>query len=198
VYQRLKRVALRNASATRPRGFAGWRWDLLAEARGRTLEIGSGWGHNFAYYPAETAVVATDVDLGRVRAAARRRAPRVRLLVADAQRLPWAEGTFDTVAGTLVFCSIPQPAAALAEIRRVLRPGGRLLLVEHVRSHRPGLARLQDWLAPAWLRLTRGCNLNRETEAAVRAAGFEIKRRKLAYAGLLTLLVAAPRAGRMV
>jgi ubiquinone/menaquinone biosynthesis C-methylase UbiE len=184
-------------SDTRPRYFAGWRWDLLGEARGRTLEIGSGWGHNFAHYPAGTALVAGDVDLERVREA-RRRGPWVPLLVADAQRLPWAEATFDTVAGTLVFCSIPQPAAALAEVRRVLRPDGRLLLVEHVRSHRPGLARLQDWLAPAWLRLTGGCNLNRDTEAALRAAGFEIQRRRAAYAGLLRLLVAAPRDGRMV
>jgi len=179
-------------SATRPRGFAGWRWELLGEARGRTLEIGSGWGHNFAYYPAGTVVVAGDVDPARVRAAARRRPARVRLLAADAQHLPWAEAAFDTVVGTLVFCSIPRPAAALAEIRRVLRPGGRLLLVEHVRSHRPGLARLQDWLAPAWLRVTGGCNLNRDTEAALRAAGFDIERRKVAYAGLMKLLVARP------
>jgi ubiquinone/menaquinone biosynthesis C-methylase UbiE len=144
-------------------------------------------------------VVAGDVDLERVRAAKRRattadgRGQGVRLLVADAQHLPWAAATFDTVVGTLVFCSIPQPAAALAEVRRVLRLGGRLLLVEHVRSHRPGLARLQDRLAPAWLRLTGGCNLNRDTEAALRAAGFEVERRKVAYAGLLNLLVAAPR-----
>jgi ubiquinone/menaquinone biosynthesis C-methylase UbiE len=177
---------------------------LLGEARGRTLEIGSGWGHNFAHYPAGTAVVAGDVDLTRVRAAKRQnlaadgRGPGVRLLVADAQHLPWAEAIFDTVVGTLVFCMIPQPARALAEIRRVLRPDGRLLLVEHVRSHRPSLARLQDRLAPAWLRLTGGCNLNRDTEAALYAAGFDVERRKAAYAGLLRLLVAAPRAGRMV
>ena len=178
--------------ALRPRGFAGWRWELLRGVSGRTLEIGCGWGHNFAHYPAEAAVLALDVEPARVRAAAGRR-PRPALLVADAHDLPWPDGAFSAVVGTLVFCSISQPAAALAEIRRVLQPGGRLFLVEHVRSHRPGLARLQDWLAPAWRRVTGGCNLNRDTEAAVRAAGFELERRQAAYGGMLELMVAVPR-----
>jgi ubiquinone/menaquinone biosynthesis C-methylase UbiE len=183
----------------RPWGFAGWRWDLLGEVSGRALEIGCGWGHNFAHYPAETPVLAFDVELARVRAAAGRRLPRAAeafpvLLVADAHHLPWPDGSFAAVVGTLVFCSIPRPAAALAEVRRVLQPGGHLFLLEHVRSHRPALARLQDRLAPAWLRVTGGCNLNRDTEGALCAAGFEVERRRVAYAGLLKLMVA--RAGQ--
>jgi ubiquinone/menaquinone biosynthesis C-methylase UbiE len=129
-------------SVRRPRGFAAWRWDLLAEVRGRALEIGCGRGHNFAHYPAGTRVTAFDRERARVRVAHWRhgRAP-VALAVADAETLPWAARTFDAVVGTLVFCSIPRPEAALAEARRVLRPGGRLFLVEHVRSWpRPGCA----------------------------------------------------------
>lgn len=175
----------------RPRGFAGWRWELLGGVRGRTLEIGCGSGSNFDHYPAGAEVLACDVEPARVRLAVGRRAlaPRA-VLAADAQHLPWAAGTFDSVIGTLVFCSIPQPAKALAEIHRVLRPGGKLFLLDHVRSHRPGLAWLQDRLAPGWLRLTGGCNLNRDTEGMLRAAGFEVERRQVGYAGLLKLLVA--------
>lgn len=179
----------------RPFGFGGWRWDLLGEVQGRTLEIGCGWGHNFAHYPAEAAVVAFDYELERVRAAARRpafRAGRIPLAVADAQHLAWADRTFDAVVGTLVFCSIPRPELALAEVRRVLRPGGRLFLVEHVRSQHAWLGGLQDALAPAWLRVTGGCHLNRETEATVRAAGFALERRRTGYGGVLKLLVARP------
>lgn len=177
-------------SPTRPRWFAGWRWEALGPARGRTLEIGCGWGRNFAHYPAGAAVTAFDLDPARLRAAARQ-PDAVPLVVADGERLPWPDACFDTVTGTLVFCSIPDPAAALREARRVLRPGGQLLLVEHVRSHQAWLAQAQDWLAPAWRWATGGCNLNRNTEATVRAAGFEIEHLRVGFGGLLKLMVAA-------
>ena len=175
----------------RPGGFAGWRWDLLGRVRGRTLEIGCGWGHIFDHFPAVAAVTAFDYDAGRVASAARRRA-RIPLVVADAQQLAWPDAAFDAVVGTLVFCSIPRPELALAEARRVLRPGGRLYLVEHVRSHHLALGRVQDILAPAWRWATGGCNLNRDTEAAVRLAGFELDERQIGYAGVLKLLIAHP------
>ncbi len=180
--------------ATRPSRFAGWRWELLGRVTGQTLEIGCGWGYNFEHYPKGpgTEVTAFDVDRERLRSAAARRSP-VRLALADAEQMPWPSQSFDSVVGTLVFCSIPHPAQALAEVQRVLRPGGRLFLVEHVRSHLPWLGLTQDWLAPAWRWGTGGCNLNRDTEAAVRAAGFEIETLKLGYAGLLKLIIAKPR-----
>jgi len=177
---------------TRPRGFAGWRWEVLGEAQGQTLEIGCGAGANFVHYPAGARVTAFDLRPERVRFAARTHAS-IPLSVADAERLPWPDGTFDTVAATLVFCTIPRPEVALAEARRVLRPGGRLLLVEHVTSHQTWLARMQEALAPAWLWVTGSCHLARDTDAAVQAAGFEIKRLRVGYGGLLKLMVAKTR-----
>ena len=93
-------------------------------------------------------MAAFDLEPERVRSAAHRGAP-VHLSIADAHRLAWASQSFDAVVGTLVFCSIPQPELALAEARRVLKPGGRLFLLEHVRGHREWLGRLQDGLASA-------------------------------------------------
>jgi SAM-dependent methyltransferase len=178
--------------ALRPRSFAGWRWELLGQVRGRTLEIGCGSGFNFEHYPGGLPVTAFEVDAERLQAAADRSSP-VALVRADAEQLAWPSQSFDSVVGTLVFCSIPHPAQALAEVQRVLRPGGRLYLVEHVRSQHAWLGQMQDWLAPVWHWGTGGCNLNRETEATVRAAGFEIETLKIGYAGLLKLIIAKPR-----
>src|SRR6202040_1792345 len=119
---------------------------------------------------AGTAVTAFDVDPERLRNAARLRAP-IPLAFADAEHLAWSSRSFDSVVGTLVFCSIPHPAQALAEARRVLRPGGRLYLLEHVRSHHAWLGQAQDWLAPAQGRGPGGSTLHRDTQDTLRAAG---------------------------
>jgi ubiquinone/menaquinone biosynthesis C-methylase UbiE len=118
------------------------------------------------------------------------------LSAADAQRLPFPTAHFDSVVGTLVFCSIPDPQQALAEIRRVLKPGGRLFLIDHVRSHQSWLGHTQDFLAPAWLAVTGGCNLNRNTEATVRATGYDLERLEIGWGGLLKLMVAVPTGDR--
>jgi SAM-dependent methyltransferase len=178
--------------ARRPGSFADWRWELLGQVRGRTLEIGCGSGYNFEHYPAGLPVTAFELDAERLHAARERRGS-IELVRADAEQLAWPDQSFDSVVGTLVFCSIPHPAQALAEARRVLRPGGRLYLVEHVRSDHAWLGQAQDWLAPLWHWGTGGCNLNRETEATVRAAGYEIETLKIGYAGLLKLMIAKPR-----
>jgi ubiquinone/menaquinone biosynthesis C-methylase UbiE len=95
-------------------------------------------------------------------------------VLASAEALPFRDGSFDTVLSGLVFCSVPDARRGLDEIRRVLRPDGRLRMLEHVRSTRPWKARFQDRIAPIWLRVSGGCHPNRETEATVAAAGFEI------------------------
>jgi ubiquinone/menaquinone biosynthesis C-methylase UbiE len=94
---------------------------------------------------------------------------------APAERLPFPDDSFDTVVATLVFCTIPDPPAALAEVSRVLRPGGRLLFLEHVRSHDPGRARWQDRLAPAWKVFGDGCHCNRDTLGTLRASSLSVE-----------------------
>ena len=155
-------------------GLAEWRQALVAGARGRALDIGSGTGRNLPLVPAGTVVVGLDPSLDGLRRA-RRRAPGVPLVVARAEALPFRDGVFDTVLSGLVFCSVDDPHSGLAEVRRVLGPQGRLRMLEHVRSSVPWRARLQDLTQPAWTRAAGGCRPNRDTEAAVQRAGFRIE-----------------------
>ncbi len=155
-------------------GLARWRRWLVAGARGRVLDLGSGTGRNLPLLPAGTVAVALDPSWESLRRA-RRRAPTIPLVVGSAEALPFRAGSFDTVLSGLVFCSVPDPQRGLGEVRRVLAPGGRLRMLEHVRSVRPWKARLQDRLQPAWTALAGGCRPNRETERTVEASGFTIE-----------------------
>ncbi len=154
-------------------GLDRWRRWLVGGARGRTLEVGAGTGRNLPLYPADVAAIAAEPHLDSARAA-RRRAPGVPLVVARAEALPFKDGAFDTVVSSLVFCSVDEPGRGLAEVRRVLREGGALRMLEHVRSHRPLAAWWQDRIQPAWTWFTGGCRPNRETERLVEAAGFRV------------------------
>jgi ubiquinone/menaquinone biosynthesis C-methylase UbiE len=171
--------------------FGAWRRLLWSEVPrdGRGLEIGAGTGANFVHYPEEAWVVGSDVSPAMLRRAGERRPVRgARLLAADAQALPFADRTFDWVAETLVFCEIPDPAAGLRELRRVLVPGGRLIMLEHVR---PGGA--LGVLADAATVLSRPLwneHFNRETAAAVRTAGFEVASLQWLWRDAVMLLVA--------
>ncbi len=165
---------------------------LLAEARGAVLEIGAGTGANLPLYDPGLRVMAVELRPERLAAAARKahaaRRAHVTVAAADAHDLPFPAASFDTVVGTLVFCSIADPPAALAEIRRVLRPGGQLLLLEHVRGQTPLTRRLTDWLHPAWFALQGECHLNRETGATVAEAGFRVEAKETHARGLLQLI----------
>ncbi len=151
---------------------------MLAGARGSVLEIGGGTGANLPYYPDVERVVVAEPDpfMRRKLLPKLERAPvPVEVSGADAQGLPFADGSFDTVVSTLVLCTVPDPHLALGEIRRVLRPGGVLLLLEHVRGE--GRAAVwQDRIEPLWRRLVAGCHPNRDTLANVETAGFRIER----------------------
>jgi ubiquinone/menaquinone biosynthesis C-methylase UbiE len=152
-----------------------WRRDLWALVEGRdVLEVGVGTGRGIEFYPAGAEVTAIDIS-ERMLAHARQRAEllgtHVRLLLADAQCLPFGDAEFDTAIATFVFCSVPDPVQGLRELRRVLRPGGRLLLVEHVLSERPALRRWMRRLDGVTSRVW-GAHIARETVANVRAAGF--------------------------
>jgi len=154
---------------------ARWRRQLWAAVGpGEVLEIGVGTGKNLRYYPAGAEVTAIDIS-PRMLARAQRRAHKlgsaVHLMVADAQVLPFADASFDTVVSTYVFCSVPDPLLGLREARRVLRPGGRLLMIEHVASRRRILGWILRRLDPLVTRLW-GAHLDRDTVANVAAAGF--------------------------
>jgi ubiquinone/menaquinone biosynthesis C-methylase UbiE len=152
---------------------------FLADARGRCLEIGAGTGLNLDRWPEVDELVLSEPDqhmsarLQRKLAASGRNAE---VAQAPAERLPFPDGRFDTVALTYVLCTVPDPAAALAEIARVLKPGGRFLFLEHVRSPEPGLARWQDRLHGAWYLFGNGCHCNRPTPALIERSPLEVER----------------------
>lgn len=156
-------------------GLARWRQWLAGGARGRVLEVGCGTGRNLPLYPEGAQVVAVEPDRHMIHRA-RKRAPGIPVVRASAEALPFREGTFDTVVSGLVFCSVPDPARGLAEVRRVLRRSGALRMLEHVRSSSRLGARWQDFIQPAWTCVAGGCHPNRDTERNVEAAGFEIEK----------------------
>lgn len=145
---------------------------------GRVLDVGSGTGANLPYYPPQAQVVGIEPDphmLRRARARAGRMGRPVELLQVGAEALPFPDASFDAAVATLVFCTIPDPDRALAELRRVLRPGGELRFLEHVRADSPRWARFQDFVTPLWKRIGAGCHPNRDTVAAIERAGFRIR-----------------------
>lgn len=165
----------RMLSGTERAGLADMRRQLLSGARGRVLEIGAGTGLNLSQYPADVELVLTEPEAPMARRLRRRASEAGRsaqVVEAPGDRLPFPDDSFDTVVSTLVLCTVPDALATLAEIRRVLRPGGTLLLIEHVRSEDGGVARWQDRLHPLWVRVGHGCHCNRDTLATLRAAGF--------------------------
>ncbi len=155
-------------------GLAAWRHWLVAGARGRVLDVGSGTGRNLPLLPHDARAVALDPSLDALKRA-RRRAPAVPVVGGSAEALPFRDGSFDTVLSGLVFCSVVEPARGLAEVRRVLRADGQLRMLEHVRSRVPWRARFQDLIQPLWTWVAGGCHPNRDTEAAVERAGFRIE-----------------------
>jgi SAM-dependent methyltransferase len=167
----------RGLKATEEAGLGEMRRALLAGAAGRVVELGAGTGVNLDLYPAaveELFLVEPDPHMARRLRARLAESPRqATVLEAPGERLPLPDGSFDVAVATLVLCTVPDPAAALAELRRVLAPGGRLLLIEHVRAGEAELARWQDRLEKPWRFLADGCHCNRDTAATLAAAGFE-------------------------
>jgi SAM-dependent methyltransferase len=159
--------------------FAPHRDSVLQHARGRVLEIGAGVGFNISHYPAAVEeIVLTEPGAGLLRRAERRTAEigrPVRAVRAFAEELPLEDESFDTVVSTLVLCSVRDQDAALAEIRRVLKPDGEFLFIEHVRADDERLARWQDRLERPWRVVAMGCHPNRATLERIEAAGFEVE-----------------------
>jgi SAM-dependent methyltransferase len=159
-------------------GLSDMRAGLLAGVRGRTLELGAGTGLNLRHYPDGITLVLTEPEEPMVRRLERRVhdvRPGASVVRASADRLPFADGSVDTVVSTLVLCTVPDQPAALREIRRVLSAEGTLLFLEHVRGEHPRVARWQDRLQPLWVHVGHGCHCNRDTLAGIRRAGFDVE-----------------------
>ncbi len=158
------------------------RREMLAGATGRVVEVGAGNGMSFRHYPATVEeVIALEPEhylRARAEEAARQAVVPVSVRDAVAEDLPLDAGGFDTAVASLVLCTVQDPARALAELRRVLKPGGQLRFFEHVRSDRQRKARVQTWLdrSGVWPRLAGGCHCAREIVRSIEAAGFEIER----------------------
>jgi ubiquinone/menaquinone biosynthesis C-methylase UbiE len=168
----------RMAAATERAGMRERRARLLQDARGRVVEIGAGTGLNLAHYPDgidELVLTEPGESMARrLRARLREAGLGNEVVRAEAESLPFADRSVDTIVSTIVLCTVEDPDQALREVARVLRPGGELLFIEHVRSDSERLARWQDRLMRPWRRVAFGCHCNRRTVDLLRAHGFEL------------------------
>lgn len=172
-------------------GFAQNRARLFDGARGDILELGAGTGRNLPHYPQDAWVLASDISwnmLSQARSTAQSLGQQTPFALADAEDLPFRDGSFDAVVATGVFCCVPDPARGFREARRVLKPGGRLLLIEHVRPSGM-LGWLFDLLDPLVSRLM-GPHINRATVESLKAAGLTVMREENLYSGWVKFIVA--------
>jgi ubiquinone/menaquinone biosynthesis C-methylase UbiE len=158
--------------------FLPWRkrmWKLAAGPR--ILEVGVGTGRNLPFIPRNVEMAGIDLTPGMLNKAVKRAAElelNINLQIGDVQQLTFADASFDNVVATCVFCSVPDPILGLREIKRILKPGGRLFILEHVRSPNPVIGKIMDILNPVVVRIM-GANINRKTMENILAAGLEVE-----------------------
>jgi ubiquinone/menaquinone biosynthesis C-methylase UbiE len=177
------------------RTFGRWRRRLLARAKGKVLEVGVGTGKNFPYYPAGVDVTGLDIA-DKMLPHARLRADKLgfpaHLMEGDVQSLPFPEDSFNTAVATFVFCSVPDPVLGLKELGSVVKPGGEILLLEHVRIDRPIMGFIMDIMNPFFLHLI-GPNINRRTVENVGKAGLRIEKiEHLGFMQMVKMIIAHP------
>ena len=166
---------------------------LFSMVRGKVLEVGVGTGRNFPFYPPGIEITAIDYSprmLEKARGKVHQARTPITLLEMDAQNMAFADHSFDTVVTACVFCSVPDAIKGLKEIRRVLKPDGRLVMLEHVRSENAALGKVMDWLNPVFLNIF-GTNINRRTVENVQTVGFTIEKVEK-FSHIMRLIVARP------
>lgn len=167
-------------AGTERAGLSDMRHELLDPVQGHVLEIGGGTGANLEHYPPGLEeLVLTEPEPPMARRLKRKlhaSSLPARVVGAPAEHLPFPDASFDFAVSTLVLCTVTDPDRALSELHRVLRPGGQLLFLEHVRADSPRLAQWQDRLHPLWVRFGHGCHCNRPTLESIRRAGFQVSR----------------------
>jgi SAM-dependent methyltransferase len=151
---------------------------LLSQTFGKVLEIGVGTGVNLAHYPYSQLEQLDLIDIDLTQKVIHYKFPNnfpVSIAEYSVENLPFDDAYYDFVVFTLVFCSVPDPIKGLSEVMRVLKPGGKILFIEHVLPHRHGLKQLFKGFSPLWKKMAHGCHLDRETLQLIKLAGFEIE-----------------------
>lgn len=174
--------------------YANWRRQVFSGLRGRVLEVGVGTGKNIPYYPDDCEMIGIDISSKMLARAKKRSAGKknVSLFLMDAEHLAFVDGCFDYVITTFVLCSIPVPVAALKEMRRVCKPEGTVITLEHMRSGDKVIASIEDLLNPITRGLT-GVNINRETVENIKKAGLTvIEEKNLAMKDVFRLVISKP------
>lgn len=170
-----------------------WRKQLLSHAKGTVLEIGAGTGINFPLYKNCENVIALEPNPYMIlKSQAREKQAIVPIEIVEgmAEKLPFYDEQFDTVVVTLVLCSVQDPAQVLSEIKRVLKPEGQILILEHVEMEKSFFSRIQKLITPLWKHICDGCHLNRNTEKTILESGFTIRSKTLHLSGFAVSLIA--------
>nr|WP_167901288.1 methyltransferase domain-containing protein [Thermococcus sp. LS1] len=192
-YDRFSKIYDLFESPMEARAFSKYRKKALSMAEGKVLEIGVGTGKNLPYYPKDVEVIGIDFSRGMLEKAERRRKElgleNVKLLLMDAQNLEFEDNTFDTVVSTFVFCTVPDPIKGLKEAYRVLKPGGKAIFLEHMKSESK-LLNIPLYLMDPIMKALVGTSMVRETQKNIEKAGFKIEKVENLFFDIVRLIVA--------